>query len=31
MHAGANVLLSVALCLTAVAIGHWLAALFGRA
>lgn len=31
MHAGANVMLSVALCLTAVAIGHWLAALFGRA
>ena len=31
MHAGANIMLSVVLCLTAVALGHWLAALFGRA
>ena len=31
LYAGANVILSVVLCLTAVAIGHWLAALFGRA
>jgi fluoride exporter len=31
MHAGANIMLSVVLCLTAVAFGHWLAALFGRA
>jgi CrcB protein len=31
MHAGANIVLSVVLCLTAVAIGHWLAELFGRA
>ena len=31
LYAGANVMLSVLLCLTAVAIGHWLAALFGRA
>jgi CrcB protein len=30
LHAGANILLSVALCLTAVALGHWLAMLFGR-
>ena len=29
--AGANIGLSVVLCLVAVAIGHWLAALFGRA
>jgi fluoride exporter len=27
--AGANILLSVALCLIAVALGHWLATLFG--
>ena len=31
MHAGANIVLSVVLCLTAVTLGHWLAALFGRA
>jgi CrcB protein len=31
MHAGANILVSVVLCLAAVALGHWLAALFGRA
>jgi CrcB protein len=31
MQAGANVILSVVLCLTAVSLGHWLAALFGRA
>ena len=31
LDAGANVMLSVALCLVAVAIGHWLATLFGRA
>jgi CrcB protein len=31
LYAGANVMLSVVLCLTAVAIGHWLATLFGRA
>jgi CrcB protein len=31
IHAGANIMLSVVLCLTAVALGHWLAALFGRA
>ena len=31
MHAGANIMLSVVLCLTAVALGHWLATLFGRA
>ena len=31
MQAGANIILSVVLCLTAVALGHWLAALFGRA
>jgi CrcB protein len=29
--AGTNVVLSVAVCLVAVAIGHWLASLFGRA
>jgi len=29
--AGANIVLSVVLCPTAVALGHWLAALFGRA
>jgi CrcB protein len=29
--AGANIVLSVALCLVAVALGHWLAMLFGRA
>ena len=31
LYAGANVVLSVVLCLTAVAIGHWLATLSGRA
>jgi CrcB protein len=31
LYAGANIVLSVVLCLTAVAIGHWLAALLGRA
>jgi fluoride exporter len=31
LHAGANIMFSVVLCLTAVALGHWLAALFGRA
>src|SRR6478672_7073790 len=31
LHAAASILLSVVLCLTAVALGHWLAALFGRA
>ena len=31
LYAGANVMLSVVLCLTAVAIGHWFATLFGRA
>jgi fluoride exporter len=31
LQAGANITLSVVLCLVAVAIGHWLAALFGRA
>jgi CrcB protein len=31
IYAGANIVLSVVLCLTAVAFGHWLAALFGRA
>jgi CrcB protein len=31
MHAGANIMLSVVLCLAAVALGHWLAALLGRA
>jgi fluoride exporter len=30
LHAGANILLSVVLCLTAVDLGHWLATLFGR-
>ena len=30
LHAAANILLSVVLCLTAVALGHWLATLFGR-
>ena len=31
LDAGANIMLSVTLCLIAVAVGHWLAALFGRA
>jgi CrcB protein len=31
LEAGANIMLSVVLCLVAVAIGHWLALLFGRA
>jgi CrcB protein len=31
LQAGANIMLSVVLCLVAVAIGHWLAALFSRA
>jgi fluoride exporter len=31
LDAGANVALSVAACLVAVAVGHWLATLFGRA
>ena len=31
LYAGANIMLSVVLCLTAVAIGDWLATLFGRA
>jgi CrcB protein len=31
LYAGANIMLSVVLCLTAVTLGHWLAALFGRA
>jgi CrcB protein len=31
LYAAANIALSVVLCLTAVALGHWLAALFGRA
>jgi fluoride exporter len=31
LQAGANIVLSVVLCLAAVALGHWLAALFGRA
>jgi fluoride exporter len=31
MHAGANIVLSVVLCLTAAVVGHWLATLFGRA
>jgi CrcB protein len=31
VYAGANIVLSVVLCLTAVALGHWLATLFGRA
>jgi CrcB protein len=30
LDAAANIVLSVALCLFAVAIGHWLATLFGR-
>ena len=30
LYAGANIILSVVLCLTAVALGHWLAGLFGR-
>jgi fluoride exporter len=30
-QAGTNILLSVTLCLVAVATGHWLAKLFGRA
>ena len=30
LSAGANIVLSVVLCLTAVALGHWLATLFGR-
>jgi fluoride exporter len=30
LYAGANIALSVVLCLTAVALGHWLAALFGK-
>jgi fluoride ion exporter CrcB/FEX len=29
--AGTNILLSVVLCLAAVALGHWLATLYGRA
>jgi fluoride exporter len=31
LDAGANIMRSVAVCLVAVAVGHWLAALFGRA
>src|SRR6266480_1091637 len=31
LYAGANIVLSVALCLGAVALGYWLATLFGRA
>jgi CrcB protein len=31
LHAAANIMLSVVLCLSAVALGHWLALLFGRA
>jgi fluoride ion exporter CrcB/FEX len=31
LQAGANIMLSVVLCLVAVVIGHWLATLFGRA
>ena len=31
LDAGANIVLSVAACLIAVGVGHWLAALFGRA
>jgi CrcB protein len=31
LYAGANIVLSVVLCLGAVALGHWLATLFGRA
>src|SRR6516162_5281529 len=30
VDAGANIILSVVLCLTAVVLGHWLATLFGR-
>jgi CrcB protein len=30
LQAGGNIVLSVVLCLAAVALGHWLAALFGR-
>lgn len=29
--AGTNIVLSVSLCLVAVAVGHWVATLFGRA
>lgn len=29
--AGTNIVLSVSLCLVAVALGHWVATLFGRA
>ena len=31
IYAGANIVLSVVLCLISVTLGHWLAALFGRA
>jgi CrcB protein len=31
LYAGANIMLSVVLCLTAVTLGHWFATLFGRA
>ena len=31
LSAGANIMLSVVLCVSAVALGHWLALLFGRA
>ena len=31
LYAGANIVLSVVLCLAAVVLGHWLATLFGRA
>jgi fluoride exporter len=31
LYAGANIVLSVVLCLGAVILGHWLATLFGRA
>jgi CrcB protein len=31
MNAGANIVLSVVLCLIAVALDHWVATLFGRA
>jgi CrcB protein len=31
LYAGANIVLSVVLCLAAAALGHWLATLFGRA
>ena len=30
LYAGGNIMLSVVLCLTAVALGHWSATLFGR-